>query len=170
MDLVAPTACYIHCVTGNNRSGVFIEVFLSLLGIKPEKTAEEYSLSDIVLRPTRDATVTRLLKSPVFAKRDGKTRAQRMVGVRPGITIAMLEMVEKEYGSAEGYVKKMAGLTNEEIAKVRRVLTVRSSPTSRKMAPSIWDSMRQFCEKAVECFYLDDGFTFMKYEGVDAWT
>ena len=67
MNPDSPSACYIHCTTGNNRSGVFIGVILSLLGVNPEKIAEEYSLSDIGLRPTRAAAVERLMKSPVFA-------------------------------------------------------------------------------------------------------
>ncbi|KAH8754486.1 putative tyrosine-protein phosphatase [Hyaloscypha finlandica] len=126
MNPDSPSACYIHCTTGNNRSGVFIGVILSLLGVKPEKIAEEYSLSDIGLRPTRDAAVERLMKSPVFAGAggDGRARAERMVGARPESMLAMLEMVNKKWGSAEGYFKTMAGLTDEDIQMVRRVLTV----------------------------------------------
>src|ERR1039457_5630677 len=107
----SPTACYIHCTTGNNRSGVFVGIILSLLGVKPQQIAEEYSLSDIGLRPTRDAAVARLMKSPVFAGAGGggKERAYRMVGARPESMLAMLEMVEKKWGGAEGYVKTMCG-------------------------------------------------------------
>lgn len=149
MDPARPTACYIHCTTGNNRSGVFIGVILSLLGVKPEKIAEEYSLSDIGLRPTRDAVVARLMKSPVFAGAGGggKARAERMVGARPESMLAMLEMVDKKWGGAEGYVKTMAGLTDEEIAKVRRILAVSVGTKSRKRAPSIWDSVKNSVTK-----------------------
>jgi protein tyrosine/serine phosphatase len=145
----SPSACYVHCTTGNNRSGVFIGVFLSLLGVKLEKIAEEYALSDIGLRPTRDAVVARLMKSPVFAGSGGggRERAERMVGARPESMLAMLEMVEKKWGGAEGYVKTMAGLTDEEIEKVRRVLIVQERATSRKRAGSVWDTTKALATK-----------------------
>jgi protein tyrosine/serine phosphatase len=150
----SPSACYIHCTTGNNRSGVFVGVILSLLGVKPERIAEEYSLSDIGLRPTRDAVVARLMKSPVFAGAGGggKARAERMVGARPESMLAMLEMVDKKWGGAEGYVKTMAGLTDEEIEKVRWVLTVREGVTSRKRAGSVWDTTKALATKLWDSF------------------
>ena len=149
MNPDSPTACYIHCTTGNNRSGVFIGVILSLLHVKPELIAEEYSLSDIGLRPTRDAVVARLMKSPVFAGAGGggKERAERMVGARPESMLAMLEMVNRKWGGAEGYVKTAAGLTDEEVEKVRRVLTVREGVASRKRAGSVWESTKALATK-----------------------
>ncbi|KAE9367760.1 hypothetical protein N431DRAFT_349581 [Stipitochalara longipes BDJ] len=144
MNPDSPSACYIHCTTGNNRSGVFIGVILALLGVKPETIAEEYSLSDIGLRPTRDAAVERLMKSPVFAGAGGggRARAERMVGARPESMLAMLEMVNKKWGSAEGYFKTMAGLTDEEIKKVIRILTVREGGRSHRRKGSVWDSTK----------------------------
>ncbi|PMD55217.1 uncharacterized protein K444DRAFT_655276 [Hyaloscypha bicolor E] len=152
MNPDSPSACYIHCTTGNNRSGVFIGVILSLLGVKPEKIAEEYSLSDIGLRPTRDAAVERLMKSPVFAGAGGggRARAERMVGARPESMLAMLEMVNKKWGSAEGYFKTMAGLTDEDIQMVRRVLTVQEGGRggrSHKRQGSVWDSTKAIATK-----------------------
>jgi protein tyrosine/serine phosphatase len=150
----SPSAFYIHCTTGNNRSGVFIGVILSLLGVKPERIAEEYSLSDIGLIPSREAAVARLMKSPVFAGDDdgGRARATRMVGARPESMLAMLEMVNKKWGSAEGYVKTMAGLTDEEVEKIRRVLTVTEGVTSRKRAGSAWDTTKAFATKLWDSF------------------
>jgi hypothetical protein len=151
---VPDSAFYIHCTTGNNRSGVFIGVILSLLGVKPQHIAEEYALSEIGLRPTRDKVVARLMKSPVFAETGGggKARAERMVGARPESMLAMLEMVNRKWGSAEGYVKGACGLTDEEVEKVKRVLTytavkVPESTTagghkrSRSFVARLWDSL-----------------------------
>jgi protein tyrosine/serine phosphatase len=152
MNPDSPSACYIHCTTGNNRSGVFVGVILSLLGVTPEKIAEEYALSDVGLGPTRDAAVERLMKSPVFAGAGGggRARAERMVGARPESMLAMLEMVNKKWGSAEGYFKTMAGLTDEEIEKVRRVLVVREGgppKRSHKRQGSVWDSTKAIATK-----------------------
>jgi hypothetical protein len=152
MNPDSPSACYINCTTGNNRSGVFIGVILCLLGVKPEKIAEEYSLSDIGLRPTRDAAVERLMKSPVFAGAGGggRARAERMVGARPESMLAMLEMVNKKWGGAEGYFKTMAGLTDEDIQMVRRVLTIQEGGRggrSHKRQGSVWDSTKAIATK-----------------------
>lgn len=119
------SAFYIHCTTGNNRSGVFIGVILALLGVKQQHIAEEYALSEIGLRPTRDKVVARLMKSPVFAGAGGggKARAERMVGARPESMLAMLEMVNRKWGSAEGYVRDACGLTDEQVRKVKQVLS-----------------------------------------------
>lgn len=150
----SPLAFYIHCTTGNNRSGVFIGVILSLLGVKPERIAEEYSLSDIGLIPSRDAAVARLMKSPVFAGDEdgGRARATRMVGARPESMLAMLEMLKMKWGSAEGYVKTMVGLTDDEIEKVRRVLTDSEGVVSRKRAGSVWDTTKALATKLWDAF------------------
>ena len=53
-------ASFMHCTTGNNRTGVFVSLLLLLLGVTPEDVVEEYSLSDAGLAPTRHINVQRL--------------------------------------------------------------------------------------------------------------
>jgi protein tyrosine/serine phosphatase len=129
-----PKACFIHCTTGNNRSGVFIGVILDLLHVPWPLIAEEYSLSNIGLRPTRDKVVERLMKSPVFSNAGGggRERAERMVGARKESMLAMLDMVQKKWGGAEGYVRDACGLRAEEIERIRVLMTVKDERTSRK--------------------------------------
>ncbi|TVY38730.1 hypothetical protein LOCC1_G005029, partial [Lachnellula occidentalis] len=62
----APEPCLVHCTTGNNRSGVFTGILLSLLGVSAEVVAREYALSEVGLRGGRDAVVERLLGNPRF--------------------------------------------------------------------------------------------------------
>lgn len=142
----APTACFIHCTTGNNRSGVFIGVILSLLHVPPALIAEEYSLSDIGLRPTRDKVVERLMKSPVFANAGGggKERAERMVGARKESMLAMLEMVEKKWGGAEGYARDACGLSEEEVERIRVLLTVKETVEPKKRMSIAFSTCRKY--------------------------
>jgi len=147
----SPSAFYIHCTTGNNRSGVFIGLILSLLGVKPQQIAEEYALSDIGLRPTRDAVIERLMKSPVFSQAGGggRERAERMVGARPESMLAMLEMVHLKWGSAEGYVKTLCGLTDEDIRIIRELMVVKDKserPTHQRQRSiaRAWDASKEF--------------------------
>lgn len=70
-----------------------------------------------------------------------------MVGARPESMLAMLEMVNKKWGSAEGYFKTMAGLTDEDIGKVKRVLTIREGGRSHRRKGSVWDSTKAIATK-----------------------
>jgi protein tyrosine/serine phosphatase len=146
IDPAYPTACFIHCTTGNNRSGVFIGVILSLLGVPASLIAEEYSLSNLGLQPIRDSVVERLMKSPVFANAGGggRERAERMVGARPESMLAMLEMLEKRWGGAEGYVRNVCGLSEEEVEKVKAVLTVKESIVPQKRMSKVFATSKKF--------------------------
>jgi len=127
----------IHCTTGNNRSGVFIGILLSLAGVSPADIAVEYSLSTQGLELKRESVVNRLLKNPKFAEavgtgEEGRRRAERMVGAREESMLAMLEMVESSWGNpaegvtgAEGFVLNVVGLTKEELEKVKENLVQR---------------------------------------------
>jgi hypothetical protein len=94
------------------------------------------------------------MKSPVFAGDEdgGRARATRMIGARPESMLAMLEMVNRKWGGAEGYAKTMAGLTDEEIEKVRRVLTLKEGVASRKRAGSVWDNAKALATKLWDSF------------------
>ncbi|TVY31762.1 Tyrosine-protein phosphatase, partial [Lachnellula subtilissima] len=102
----SPEPCLIHCTTGNNRSGVFTGILLSLLGVSAEVVAREYALSELGLRASRDAVVERLLGNTRFREVVGgeRQRARRMVGARAESMLALLGRVEGEWGGAEGWV------------------------------------------------------------------
>lgn len=118
----------IHCTTGNNRSGVFIGVLLSLLGVTDSSITAEYALSEVGLKAGRDEVVERLMKNPKFRDsvgggEEGRRRAMRMVGAREESMAAMLEMVQRRWGGSEGYLRDAVGLSDEEIERVKKVLT-----------------------------------------------
>ncbi|RDL41653.1 putative Tyrosine-protein phosphatase [Venustampulla echinocandica] len=123
-----PPAAMIHCTTGNNRSGVFVGTLLSLLGVPTSSITAEYALSEIGLRAGRDEVVERLMKNPKFRDsigdgEQGRRRAMRMVGAREESMRAMLEMLQRRWGGAEGYMRDSVGLHDEEIERVKKVLT-----------------------------------------------
>jgi hypothetical protein len=123
-----PRACFVNCTTGNNRTGPFTGILLSLLGVPKDQIAAEYALSDKGLAPVRPKVVARLVKNPKFAAAFGdevEKRAIRMVGARPESMLGMLEMVQDKWGSAENYIKLECGLTDEEIAKIKAVMVVK---------------------------------------------
>ena len=56
----------------------------------------------------------------------GRAAAMRMVGAKKESMISALEMVEREWGSAEGYMRALCGLEDAEIEQLKRVLVMSS--------------------------------------------
>jgi protein tyrosine/serine phosphatase len=134
LAVVPPASCpspapalFMHCTTGNNRTGIFISMLLLLLHVPPVSIAEEYALSEQGLAPTRHINVERLLKKGAF-KEYGEKRArekcERMVGARRESMEAMIQEVDRRWGGIEGYFIDVVGLTKEEVERLRDVLCV----------------------------------------------
>jgi protein tyrosine/serine phosphatase len=127
-----------HCTTGNNRTGVFISLLLSLLGVPAECIVQEYTLSEVGLAPTRHVNVERLLQKGAFVEygpEEAKRKCERMVGARAESMEALLVEVERRWGGAGGYFEQLAGLSAEEVTRVREVLTADGEGDLRS---SVW--------------------------------
>ncbi|KAF2653621.1 putative tyrosine-protein phosphatase [Lophiostoma macrostomum CBS 122681] len=125
-DETAP-ALFMHCTTGNNRTGVFISLLLLLLGVPESVVIEEYALSEKGLAPTRHINVERLLKKGAFKEygpEEAQRKCERMVGARPESMRALIEEVKRRWGGPEGYFKEHVRLTGEEIARLKTLLNV----------------------------------------------
>ena len=120
---------YISCTTGNNRTGPFIALLLSLLSVPGDKICEEYQLSQEGLASSRAKTVARLRSNSKFAasfpEDELDMRAQRMCGARAESMSALLEEVGRRWGGAGGYFCGVLGLEEDVLEKVRRVLVVK---------------------------------------------
>ncbi|PVI05367.1 hypothetical protein DM02DRAFT_98178 [Periconia macrospinosa] len=143
----------IHCTAGKDRTGIFYGVLLSFLGVSDELVAEEYSLTDVGLAHLREDVVDRLLSGPGFdvymrklmgddddksvgeegkefppeIREKGRQAALRMMGAKKESMLGGLEMVRREWGSAEGYLRKVCGLEEKELEALRRALLVDGS-------------------------------------------
>ncbi|KAH7346088.1 putative tyrosine-protein phosphatase, partial [Pyrenochaeta sp. MPI-SDFR-AT-0127] len=118
-------ALFMHCTTGNNRTGVFISLLLLLLGVAPEDVVQEYTLSEQGLAPTRHINVERLLKKGAFEEYgadEARQKCERMIGARASSMVALLAEVEQKWGGPEGYFKDVVGLTGDEVERVQNVL------------------------------------------------
>ncbi|KAF1972655.1 putative tyrosine-protein phosphatase [Bimuria novae-zelandiae CBS 107.79] len=123
-----PPAVFMHCTTGNNRTGVFISLLLLLLGVSPDIVAHEYTLSEAGLAPTRHINVERLLSKGAFQEYGpevAKRKCQRMVGARKASMEALILEVDQRWDGAESYFMKEVGFSEEEIERLRQVFTER---------------------------------------------
>lgn len=123
----APPALFMHCTTGNNRTGVFISLLLLLLSVPRSSIAKEYALSDQGLAPTRHVHVERLLSKGAFKEHGAevaKRKCERMIGAREESMWALFAEVERRWGGAEGYFTQGVGLTGDEIKRLKELLIV----------------------------------------------
>lgn len=121
-----PPALFIHCTTGNNRTGVFVAILLLLLDVPKKHIVTEYSLSEIGLAATRHLNVSRLLAKGVFAELgeiEARRKCERMVGARRESMEELLVEVESRWGGAKGYFLNVVGLMEGEVERIREILT-----------------------------------------------
>lgn len=57
---------------------------------------------------------------------EGRQAALRMVGARKESMLATLEMVDREFGGSERYMREYCGLGDDELEKLREVLVVKA--------------------------------------------
>lgn len=117
-------ALFMHCTTGNNRTGIFISLLLLLLGVPKGLVVNEYVLSEAGLAPTRHINVERLLKKGAFKEyspEEARRKCERMVGARAESMEALIEEVERRWSGPEGYFRHDVGLAAEEIIRLKEI-------------------------------------------------
>lgn len=115
-----PTPCLIHCTAGKDRTGVLVALIFLLAGVDTEAIADEYSLTDLGLEHLKPLFIERLLKNPALeGNQDG---VRNMVSSKRENMVATVEMIEREFGGAEGYLRNQCGLGEEVVEALRRNL------------------------------------------------
>ncbi|MFI7167149.1 tyrosine-protein phosphatase [Rhodococcus erythropolis] len=107
----------IHCAAGKDRTGVFIALVLSSIGVSDEDVVSDYALTGL-LRPNRvDAYANRF----VAAGRDPEI-ARVLFETPPEALRSMLRFLRCEYGSVTGYLTRAAGVDEDVIVRVKENL------------------------------------------------
>jgi len=106
----------VHCHGGKDRTGIVVALLLSVVGVPRETIVEDYAISE-----TR-------LEGPNLAWLEEQTQAQgrpverpRWMYARPETMRGVLDYLDREYGSVEGYLEA-AGVTSDSIAQIRKCL------------------------------------------------
>lgn len=101
-------------------------MLLALLHVKRPYIVREYTMSEEALAATRHVNIERLLKKGAFKEYgevEARRKCERMVGARRESMIGLMMEVERRWGAAEGYFREVVGLSDEEVKRVRELLT-----------------------------------------------
>jgi len=112
---------YWHCSQGKDRTGIGAAVLLCALGADRELILKDYIISNEIYQEEVDDTCDSM-------RAKGVTEAampviQTFIGVNPDYFIAALDLIDRQFGSLEGYVRGPLCMTDEDIAILRQRYT-----------------------------------------------
>ncbi len=123
-----PEPLLFHCAAGKDRTGVLGALLLRLCGVPDEVIAWEYSLTEQGLGSWRETIIAHMMKggeegsgTPAMTREE----AQRAVSSRgKNMLIFLNDVVDKEWGGVEKYMREHCEFTTEDIETVRTRLVV----------------------------------------------
>jgi protein-tyrosine phosphatase len=90
-----------HCAAGKDRTGIVAAIILALLGVSREDIVADYMLT----RSAMERMVAYLTAgSPERAQRI-EPHLPALTATRPGNVAGLIQLIEDQYGSVEGYVR-----------------------------------------------------------------
>lgn len=104
-----------HCTGGKDRTGVFSAVLLTLLGVPRDVVFEDYLLSN-----TRSSAAK--VQATADAMHLSPEAARALVGVDRSYLERALRTIDERYGSMDAYRRTMLGLSDDDVAQLRRRL------------------------------------------------
>jgi len=115
-----PSPCLVHCTAGKDRTGVLVALLFLLAGDSPDDIAKEYSLTDLGLAPLKPLFTERLMKNPAI---NGNIEGvQNMISSKEENMRDTIDMINKDFGGAEEYMRKNCEMSDREIEKLRKNL------------------------------------------------
>ena len=86
---------------------------------------QQLSMEELAkLVENRDVQNGEIVEFPPEVVEEGRQAALRMVGARKESMLATLEMIDKEFGGSEKYMREICGLMGDDLEKLRKVLIV----------------------------------------------
>jgi len=107
----------VHCTAGKDRTGLFVALFLMLLDVPDKDIVEDYALTTAGLEPILPVLIARFQN--IKAYRDNWEGVQKMSSSRPETMQMALDLIREQYGGAKAYLVNKAGLSEEDVEKIR---------------------------------------------------
>ncbi|ARS26247.1 tyrosine-protein phosphatase [Sphingomonas sp. KC8] len=124
----ADGAVHFHCSAGQDRAGMTAALILAALGVPRDVILKDYHLSTSARRPKYEMPpidLAKHLNDPIAAffaaaQKSGKDAPQPLFG-KDGVSIlgATFDMIDAQWGSVEGYLRAVVGLTDSDFARLR---------------------------------------------------
>lgn len=112
-----------HCTAGKDRTGVFTALLLLTLGASRETAMEDYLLTNrYVLTEKAMATMAANLKNYGVTTAPPMETLKPLLGVEPEYLNAVFSIIDKDYGGFDGFRRKVLGLTDQDVLKLRGLL------------------------------------------------
>jgi protein-tyrosine phosphatase len=106
-----------HCTGGKDRTGVFAALLLLVLGVSEDLVVYDHSLSNRFLSDRVESILIRVKSYGV----DPKKTIPYFTAPKECI-IALLNHINQTYGSAAGYLRKKAGVSEDTLIRLRNEL------------------------------------------------
>jgi len=124
-------ATVVHCTAGKDRTGVAVALLLSFLGVDDATVAEDYALSqEHYSEPLLAELEVRF--ADLGADLD---RVRAFFDAQPDVMRGLLADLRARFGGAEGYLAGPAGVSREDLARVRARLLV--GPATEDSDPGV---------------------------------
>jgi len=106
----------VHCAAGKDRTGVFVAVALTLVGVHRDAVVADYARTDERIAAVRD----RLIATPLYSD---IVSARPLEALRPhaGNMARFLDRIDAEYGGMHGFAMAI-GIDEETVARLSRRL------------------------------------------------
>lgn len=118
-----------HCSAGQDRTGIASALILSVLGVDRDTILADYHLSTALRRPQNELPALDPAQYPdnpivqyyaAAAKKPGGIKAEPLYSASGAShLVQFFEVIDRDYGSVEGYLTKQLGITPVEIARLR---------------------------------------------------
>lgn len=111
-----------HCSAGRDRTGFVAALVQLLLGVPRETVIKEYLLTNDYVADAMQQFIKKLGWLRVFGVTE--QRMQQIMLVKAAYLEAVLDQIDQQYGSIDGYALQACGLSDQCLAKLRALLLV----------------------------------------------
>ena len=107
-----------HCAQGKDRTGWGAAFLMFALGVEKETVIEDFEESNIAYKP-----MVERLNNEIIARGGGEKEMaviQAFMGVSTSNFISTLDLIDREFGGMNNYLRDILCLTNEDIQLLRK--------------------------------------------------